>query len=576
MEYNSFYGGRQGAPFIIVKSFKLVDKPIFSGTPAEQEAQKLIYKELIKRDLEMETLPTDAQMNEWFDEYCMIPNFKNGDDYKTVNYDEYVIIDSVNKNDFDNGKIYQRGRNYLQDDGDAQYIGQIVGPAGVTPHTKMTTIATVQEKAAEAEAATDGRTYRLTSGTYAPTVNLVPGAKGTVNNRTFDETTDSIQYAMVSVRDADGHDAEIYVGFKFPYTIIDFYTTSIKPYQNGRYADVSNIEQVNPKNHPYYEKWHITIPEGVPGDALKNFRVITAANNDGVQPYTNQSDDRANSREILVYDYYDYSDYENGDPKTLYLGSYNMISGIVIGNDGTITVSYTHDNDSVFSKKLNWITNLTLDTNGKFTVTYNNNNISNGTYTANLTYVKNLRVDTDGTIYVTYTDGTASPSETALTNKIKWIKTITLNSSNNGKLIVTYNDNTNSQFTLKWINAVTLADNGTLTFKDSTGATVLTKTLTWITDAIVESNGDFKVKFNNENTYRTLTNIKFINNISGSAGYIDISYNNGDSNTLIWQGTQNSTGALVAEETTPEPEPSFAEGSPWFIIEELPDEEISI
>ena len=61
MEYNSFYGGRRGASFIIVKRY---------STIAE-----------------------------------MIAAFSQGGDYKTVNYDEYVLIDTENKNDKDNGKI---------------------------------------------------------------------------------------------------------------------------------------------------------------------------------------------------------------------------------------------------------------------------------------------------------------------------------------------------------------------------------------------------------------------------------------------------------------------------------------
>ena len=52
MEYNSFYGGRRGASFVIVKRY---------STIAE-----------------------------------MITAFSQGGDYKTVNYDEYVLIDTEN------------------------------------------------------------------------------------------------------------------------------------------------------------------------------------------------------------------------------------------------------------------------------------------------------------------------------------------------------------------------------------------------------------------------------------------------------------------------------------------------
>ena len=64
----SFYGGRRGASFIIAARFN-------------SEAE-------------------------------MIAAFKQGGNYTAVNYDEFVIIDTPNKNDKDNGKIYRRGYNY--------------------------------------------------------------------------------------------------------------------------------------------------------------------------------------------------------------------------------------------------------------------------------------------------------------------------------------------------------------------------------------------------------------------------------------------------------------------------------
>ena len=96
MEYNSFYGGRRGASFVIVKRFSTIKE--------------------------------------------MVAAFQQGGGYKTVNYDEYVLIDTTNKNDKDNGKIYRRGYDYNNSMGGAIFEGQIVGPSGPAPHTIMTTI----------------------------------------------------------------------------------------------------------------------------------------------------------------------------------------------------------------------------------------------------------------------------------------------------------------------------------------------------------------------------------------------------------------------------------------------------
>ena len=89
MNYASFYGGQTGAPFVIVKNFNSVAE--------------------------------------------MIKAFKKGDSYLNVNYNEYVIIDTPNKNDSNNGKVYRRGYDYDNDLGGAIYIGQIVGPSGAAP-----------------------------------------------------------------------------------------------------------------------------------------------------------------------------------------------------------------------------------------------------------------------------------------------------------------------------------------------------------------------------------------------------------------------------------------------------------
>lgn len=78
--YNSFYGGRQGASFIIAKSFSNIEE--------------------------------------------MIDNFKLGPEYKIVNYNEYVLINSA---DTDNGKLYRRGYDYTNDMGGAIFVGQISG-----------------------------------------------------------------------------------------------------------------------------------------------------------------------------------------------------------------------------------------------------------------------------------------------------------------------------------------------------------------------------------------------------------------------------------------------------------------
>jgi len=68
MNYGSFYGGKRGASFVIVKNYP--------------------------------------------DIASMVRDFSQGGNFLDVKYDEYVIINTVNKNNGDNGKIFRRGYDY--------------------------------------------------------------------------------------------------------------------------------------------------------------------------------------------------------------------------------------------------------------------------------------------------------------------------------------------------------------------------------------------------------------------------------------------------------------------------------
>lgn len=301
MEYNSFYGGRRGASFVIAKRY---------STIAE-----------------------------------MVAAFSQGGDYKTVNYDEYVLIDTENKNNPDNGKIYRRGYEYNNSMGGAIYEGQIVGPAGLAPHTEMHTVDEVEQIEQR-----ENFTYRRGSGEYSLVGgNIIPG-KYVEPGTGIIKYNDKISWAYCSVRDMNSHESTAHIGFKFPYTVIDYTTTSVSTYENGNYADTSAATRIDDGSHPFYEKWNISIPKGVKGDAFKNFRAMVADNT--IQSYTGQADDIANNRQVLVYDYYHYDEKENGDMKTYYVGDYNKISNITVSATGLVTIEYTHDDDDTYQMRI--------------------------------------------------------------------------------------------------------------------------------------------------------------------------------------------------------------------------------
>lgn len=462
MDY-SFYGGRRGAAFVITGRFRYI-----SADKITQRDMKLIEEEY------GDNKPIKT-FSAWKLIYCMKEAFSQGGNYTVVNYDEYVIIDSFNKNDPDNGKIFRRGYSYTDELGGAQYVGQIVGPSGLAPAVKMTTYDEVLNMAEQ-----EGYEYRHTNGEYAPTVNLVPGKK---NDGTFN---DSIKWACCSVRDEFNKDTTAYVGFTFPYTVIEYTAATVDPYYHrsnntANFVNQNLVDRVDDGQHPFFKKWDIKIPKGIKGDAFKNFRVINAAASDNVQPYSGQVEDREADRKIFVYDYYHYDKDGNGEPVTIYLGDYNVIDNVTVDEEGTFTIDYSHNDDSVLTKKIKWIKSVSLNRDtGHFEVHYNHETDANGNptkYETDLSWVNEIKLSENGTITIGYCYG----DDTVLDQKIKWVTKTEL--STDGVLKITYNDGSTSSMTnkIKWISSIAIdtgstEGNGTqklvITYNDGTSTKV--------------------------------------------------------------------------------------------------------
>lgn len=251
----------------------------------------------------------------YFDD--MVEAFKQGEEYKRAWFSDLVIIDCPNLNHPDNGKIYRRGFDYQQDDGDAQYIGQIRGPASGTPWFEMTNIDKVIEiskrpldRDGDEGEPWEERSYPILNGNKVETYyddsnsnadpeihilnfstetlddptkdggSLVPGKTGPVPDTAITDDmkfNDTIRYTWVNMRTADeDNDSVYYVGFEIPYTVIDFSHTVRAPYKNGKYDEsILGMERKDPNNHPFYEWWDVSIPKGIKGDSFRDLRVIT-------------------------------------------------------------------------------------------------------------------------------------------------------------------------------------------------------------------------------------------------------------------------------------------------------------
>lgn len=495
----SFYGGRPGNSFIIITTYRSIAD--------------------------------------------MVAKFKQGPNYTAVHYDEHVMINTVNKNDPDNGRVYRRGYDFTNTMGGAEYIGTIVGPAGKAPMLEMTTVADVRNKHAS-----EGYDERFTSGQYSPIGgNLVPGKTG---GGTFN---DAITWACCSIRNENDEDATAYIGFTFPYTVIDYETSWIEPYVSGRYADTSSATRVDDETHPFFEKWHINVPKGVKGNAFMNLKVEAASAN--VEEYTGQADDINHGRMILAYDYYNYDDYQNGAPVRLYLGDYNMIDNVSIDDEGTITIDYSHDDDSVWTKKIKWVKSVTLNTeSGLLTVVYNHTTDASGnptTYTTYLDWIDEVNVANDGTV----TFGHTHEADTVFSNIIKWVTGVTIN--NNGTVTFTWNNGTaDTVFSniIQWISSVNLAADGTLTvgYNNGVADSVFSKAVKWITDVQIANDGTVTVSYNNDDpAYVASQRLKWINDITlTDNGTLTVSYNNNSVDTVFANKIKWLTGATLANNGT--------------------------
>lgn len=316
MNYASFYGGQPGISFVITQHFSSI---------------------------------TD-----------MVNHFKQGDHYTEVNYGEHVIIDTKNKNDSNNGKIYKRGYEYSNDLGGAIYIGQVVGPSGIAPALELKNYSTIEADKQDMSPE-NKRINHLTEGEL--TINNNDLVSGKYN--------DSIKWISYTIRNAKNTDAVAYIGFQIPYTYIDATSASVEPYDaNGFYEDQLAVSRIDDPTHPFYSKFQFNIPKGVKGDAIKNLRIVTVGENKNLQIEGYNTADNI-GKEILIYTYYNYDHQKNGNPKNIYLGDYKVIKQISLADDGTLTIEYTNQENTILSSKVKWIDKININLNGDIETIYN-------------------------------------------------------------------------------------------------------------------------------------------------------------------------------------------------------------
>ena len=348
---DSLYGGKPGSPFVIKQSFPSVNE--------------------------------------------MSKEFAKGAGYNKVWYGEYCIIDSVNKNSKENGRIYRRGYT------GHEYIGQIVGPKGGDGNFAIGSINDVAKfvgsdlfasQGADAANTQNYRNYPTADATGKIKNNWVQVSENANANDIIDKGyplngssnyfksqkyndpelidsdvaiqefnssngslvpgknsdgtyNDSIRwnYCNVRVLNKDNKDVPdeldtwMYIGFEFPYSVFEMSATKVEHYKPV------NIEELDEsKPHPYYWKYNIDIPAGRPGQDLVSIYVedYDSTNPTHQQAVNGLINPPAEGKPIWLYQVRNYeNENENTEPaiSTLFASEYI----------GEYVIEYSPDNYTI-------------------------------------------------------------------------------------------------------------------------------------------------------------------------------------------------------------------------------------
>lgn len=570
---NSFYGGRDGRPMVIKKKYLTVNS--------------------------------------------MIEEFKDPENIE-VNFGEYAIIETANRNNPENGRIFRRGTDYqnltnkyvdswilntetnlfeLQSIGayGAIFVSQVVGPSGNAPHlhllsTKSDVIEQYQDY--NNKPGYDVKIGEQDSEASVHLQNLVPGKNedGTFN--------DKISWNYCSVRDENQQETNAYVGFEIPYTVIEFQANSVDPYFNRTDKDNPQINFINDPlaegrtddgQHPFYEKWKINIPKGIHGESIENIQVGIAAEDiyvfdftdkntadsrdeNGklkVKAYNGRDDDIINSRQVLYCTIVDYDRIPEGDKYKIYLGDYNIIDNISLADDGTFIIEYSHNDDYKKEKtdekdeRLTWITGASLDVdNGHLDIETNNE--KNEIHT-DLTWVKELSIDDNGVLNTITTTG-----QNQIENQqLQWVKDIEI--STDGTVDIIYVDDTEEKVhrttkdnLIQWVTNVTLnPENGDFKLDYNNGTASVEKSLQWVKNIDFNEEGTVTINYTNQESKEYANLIDWIKSINiAQDGTVTVISNNGtellaaDQPQLKWSTNikVNEDGTITTEYNNGDPQ----------------------
>lgn len=503
MAMDSFYGGRQGASFVIVYRFDAIDidksgeqfrckEAAVSNTNPDLflwQNGNFVFKDGVNYNnytwkyLSLDggsVATTDGDHNapEEAAEGMVQCFSQGGNSVDKVNYGEYVIIDTPYKDNPDNGKVFRRGMNFIVDPvknplAGAEYIGQIVGPKGDVPQIDVDHYDTIINTATSPVVSDEFNELNK---------DLIPGYEPEKE----DPYNDEIKYVYTKIKDSYGNVLGILIGFKIPYLVIDYEARSIKPYENrgidpsGKYYNYGLItkdsnfydEEKDEWVHPFYHKWQIKIPHGYHGIDVNNLEVIPTKTMP--RGFNNSTYPGA-----VIY-----NDIEGEDPY-LIDGSLTVLrtSYDIMRDDLTLYKVYekTALVNTPYGEKYIRRSDCYMDVIRYKETNYDNIEQGEPTYyiIGDANFIKRLTLSEDGTITAFYT---AKPNPEVINenSKIRWIGTEGIKINEDGTVTVYYN---------------TTHTEGGVQVHDTA---VFEKQIDWITEVTLSQHGDFKVVYNND------------------------------------------------------------------------------
>lgn len=524
----------------------------------------------------------------------MVRDFSKGGNFLDVNYDEYVIINTINKNHADNGKIFRRGYDYSSartisgyraykdgqqiiggtvqeysgatyefDEnitaGGAVYIGTVVGPAGRSPHLKILSyddIKTIQE---------GFQTQKSQGSMTLEQEDLLPGKYIEDNKIKYN---DSILWYCASVRNENNDDSIAYIGLKIPYLVTEFETEAVSSYNSEGYIeDMTKIERIDDFLHPFYEKWKISIPKGIKGDSFKNIYFTTFEALTQLKVFISQNNYyKYNS----VQDTFIYGDIDDNEETSL--GNNNIDINIHSQNYHIIPktqivvceqFNYDEEENPSQPMKIHFLgvinqiiqDDFIINDNGDFHIGF-----TDGTTIDKKGFFKNIDniifnedENNNVTLQILFnTQLNQQGIKDAVEYPLKFIKNISF--ENNGTVLVDFTDGTSytKENVFKNITDVYFSnDQLIIELNDSTS---ITKNISWISNIMVEDNGDIIIERNGNNIAEPnpLNHMKWISNIiyNRESNQTIITYN--DDSVDTFDNTFKSISSVQVDEASNE------------------------